>query len=883
MPNNSQPYLLEQREFLKQSGLDFQSGLSAHEVSARRQQFGTNTLPREHQVNTWLILLRQFRSLMAGLLLIAATLSWLLGHELDAAIIIGMVILNVVLGFYQELKAEKAVKALQKMVETKVLVRRNGQVTALLASQLVPGDVLLLEAGNKVAADARLITVENLQVVESTLTGESQPVEKNSQALTQAASVGDQLNMVFMGTLISRGTAEAVVTAIGKETELGKIAEELKEIKEPPSHFEQKTQILTKVMVGIAVFSATLTFMVGYFIRGFDLWEMVIYTTATLISALPASLPVILTIVLALGAQRMAKKQAIVRRLAAVETLGIVSTIMTDKTGTLTLNQMTVRNLWLCNQEPMDAAALDLIKHQSKQLLKAVTIAGICNNVKVDGDGKKMGDPTEIALHDLGKHSHLFDQQNLPIKIIDLPFVQESRLRACLVSTPNNEARYIYVVGAPEAILTRSVHSCDEASSKKKLDLKEVTEKIHYFSNQGQRVLGLAQKEVPVSHHSLTIEDLTELEFVGMVGLIDPPRPEVKDAIATAKTAGIRVIMATGDHPVTAKAIAKEIGLSELDLAMTDDEIVQLSDDELKKALTTCQVFARLSPSTKLRIAQLLQQQGQVVAMTGDGVNDSPALKQADVGIAMGKVGTDVAREASDIVLTDDNFASIINAVKEGRTLFSNIRRTSSFLIVTNVTESVALLLALLLGFPLPLLPLQILWLNIVTGGITDFALANEPSHDQVMKVGPRDANEQIITRNLLPLLSAIVIVMVGLVIGVFWYFLSQGEAVARTAAFTMLSLSQLLNMFNFRSLNRSAFQIGLLSNKMVNFAFIVSLLLLFVALFVGPVREVFSFTLLQPLEFVFLIILSLGIFAVAEVVKKFFPAGTVRLDSARN
>jgi Ca2+-transporting ATPase len=461
----------------------------------------------------------------------------------------------------------------------------------------------------------------------------------------------------------------------------------------------------------------------------------------------------------------------------------------------------------------------------------------------------------------------------------DLPFVQNLRLRACLANQKGSGTNILYVVGAPESVITRSTKAISKnlTSSWNSENKKAVLSQIQQMTTQGMRVLALAYKDVSANNNKIETAKLESLTYIGLIGLIDPPRPEVKDAITTARQAGIRVIMTTGDHPLTARTVAQKIGLlvTTSSSVLTENEVAVMSDIQLLKALEITNVFARLSPMTKLRIAQLLQSKGNIVAMTGDGVNDAPALKQADVGIAMGQVGTDVAREASDIVLGDDNFASIIKAIKEGRTQFSNVRRTSSFLIITNVAESLALLLTLLLGFPLPLLPLQILWLNIITGGLTDFALATEPSHDNMMKVAPRDPNEPIITATLIPLFLSIVIAMVILVIGVFAFFLPEGEAKARTAAFAVLSVTQLLNMINLRALHHPVLRIGLFSNITVNYVFIVSFILMLVVLYVPPLQQVFGFVSLSLTELLSIIGMSLILFMGAELIKVFYPAGT--------
>lgn len=893
----SQPYAVSVKQVLSDLAVAAEQGLSSEEVIKRQHSYGKNILAEKNAVTPWKIFLRQFKNLMSLILFVAAILSWSLGHPFDAGVILVLILVNVGIGFYQELQAEVAISSLKKLVETKAKVRRNGEIVKVVPSELVPGDVILLEGGDKISADARLIVVHNLEVIQSALTGESVAVEKQLDPISEKTLMGDRTSMVYMGTLVASGTAEAVVVATGSRTELGQIAEKLESITEEKTHFEEKTEQLSKIMAVVAVVSAIITFIVGFFIRNFDLYQMITFTIATLVSALPESLPIILVIVLTIGAQRMAKRHAIVRRLPAIETLGVVSVILTDKTGTITINEMRARELQLPDQHPITIDAQNsstealepalsqqgrsLLFDQHQHLELALQIAGSCHSVKKSKNGTLLGDPTEIALYVLAAQVGMYNTKEscLPKKIDDFPFAQELRLRACLVQLPENKDTKLFVIGAPETLLSKSAKIFSGTSAKKITSeaKSQLQKQIEAMSAKGMRVLALAYKDAS-NDKSVEEDHLKDLVYVGAVGLVDPPRPEIKEAIATARQAGITVIMTTGDHPLTAQVIAEEVGLISPKLSsevLTEHDVQDMSDQQLIKALTTVRVFARLSPSSKLHIAKLLQNQGHIVAMTGDGVNDAPALKQANVGIAMGLVGTDVAREASEIVLADDNFASIINAIREGRTQFSNVRRTSAFLIITNVAESLSLLLTLLFGFPLPLLPLQILWLNIITGGVTDFALATEPGHEDVMKVAPREPKENIITPTLLPLFLTIVGAMVILVLGIFTFFLPQGVEKARTAAFAVLSISQLLNMINLRALHHSVLKIGLFSNSTVNFTFIGSFFLMLIVLYVPFFQNVFGFVTLSGRELASIIAASLILFVVAETIKVFFPAGT--------
>jgi Ca2+-transporting ATPase len=887
-------YTLSEAEILKLFGAS-EAGLTADSVAERLVSFGPNQLPNQQKLGTLRLFFSQFANTMVGLMCLAAGLSFLFEHFLDAALIFSMVIINAIMGFVQEFRAEQSIAALKKLLVNKVTVRRQARVLEIQQTELVPGDIILLEAGAQVPADARILKVHNCLVSESALTGESMPVEKTVKQLDTAVPMAERVNMLWMGTTIMQGNVEAVVVATGIKTQFGLIAANLGSIETEKEHFFQKMSVLSKQMGFIAVASAVLTFIIGFGLQGYSLPDISIYTIATLVSALPEGLPIILVIVLAVGAQRMAKKKAIVRKLSATETLGVVSVIITDKTGTLTKNSMSAHSIFFPgqavitvgnNQQSSESTfhqqGEPLLLHEAKQLQELASMTAVSHQVKVSEPDNisfttLLGDPTEKALfllaHQIGFQDLSSDRT--PTVIDDIPFQQALCLRGTLVQ--RGQQKQIYVLGAPESVLQRvkTVQVENKVVELSPSWSKKITEQVESFSAQGLRVIGLGIQDVPDSLTELTTEKLdhSQLTFVGLVALHDPPKPEVAQALIEAKAAGIKVVMATGDHPQTALAIAKEIGLVEKNAeakALTEADLAGKSPDEWLTMIQTNPVLARLSPATKLKVAQMFQDHGHVVAMTGDGVNDAPALKKADVGIAMGITGTDVAREASKIVLADDNFASIIAAIKEGRTQFSNLRRTSVFLIMTNVAESVALLVTLGLGFPLPLLPLQILWLNVITGGLTDFALSLEPAHDEAMKFPPRSPKENILIPAVLPLVGIVTVVTTALSVGMFIYFLEDGVEKARTAVFTILALSQVLNMFNLRSLRRSVFEIGWASNKAVIAAMVIALLLLAVALWLPLARNLLSFSHLEWYEFGLLVLASMSIFLVAEAVKKY-------------
>lgn len=871
-----------------------EQGLSGSEAQQRQTQYGSNRLPDGKRLRTISLFLSQFANAMVVLMVIAAVLSLIFDHLFDAFLIFAIVCINAVMGFIQEFRAEKSVAALKQLLVSRVLVKRDGTTLEVNQDDVTIGDVLQLQEGDKVPADAYILCAHNCYVSESALTGESLPIEKKEGVVADdQAPIAEQFNRLWMGTALTQGTAEAVVTAIGSQTEFGKIASSLQTVETEKEHFSQKIAVLSKQMGGIAIASAIFTFLVGFFIRQFSFADISIYSIATLVSALPEGLPIILVIVLAVGAQRMAKKNAIVRKLSATETLGVVSVIITDKTGTLTQNIMSARTVFLPGQPDIDVEDREvaqelafyqqgepLLLQENTHLRKLITVAGMCHQIKISNEANITfsniyGDPTEKALFLLAHKAgfRLRQNQEFPQLLDNVPFQQHLRMRGCLVKTKDDKE--LFVLGAPENVLDRcdKVFNANSIKSLTNNEKQSIEAKISTLSSQGLRVVALASFAAPQTD-TLEVEQLNSEHgiFIGLIGLYDPPRPEVKTALRAARDAGIHVVMATGDHPQTAYAIAKEIELVPSDYdpqaVLTQSDIEQRSESELSELLPKSQVLARLTPETKMRLATFFQKKGEIVAMTGDGVNDAPALKKADVGIAMGITGTEVAREASKIVLADDNFASIIAAVQEGRTQFSNLRRTSFFLITTNISESIALLVALIVGYPLPLLPVQILWLNVITGGLTDFALSLEPAHEDSMKNPPRSPSENILHLKVLPLIGVITLITTLLCLSVFHYYLPHSIEKARTALFVILSCSQVLNMFNLRSLNKSVLKLGVFTNPAVIFAFVISFGLLLTALWLKPVKNALQFGSLTGQEFVSLLIISSGIFFTAEIIK---------------
>ncbi len=867
-------------------------GLSMEEAKNRQEKYGQNEIPEKKARNPVFIFLKQFNNMMIYILIVAAVISFLIGHVVDVYVISFVILVNGIIGFVQEHKAETAIQALKKMIVPHAKVYR-GDLLQIDARELVPGDIILLEEGDKIPADARLIEIKNFRTVEASLTGESFPVDKELKVLHEKTALADWKNMVLMGTFVVGGRARAVVTSIGLDTAIGNIAQDIEKIKRKKSHFKEKTDKLAKQMAVIACLGAFLVFVIGFFISGTDLKEIFLFTIASLVSAIPEGLPAVMAVVLAIGAHRMAKRNAIVRTLPATETLGIVDVIATDKTGTLTENTMTVEKVILPGEDEISVTGSGWVPEgnfsqkgniifplEHPHMSKLLHIASVCNNsrlLKKEADGYKIiGDPTEAALVVLAEKAGLEkeDLEEIEKRIDDLPFNPELKYRASLsVLVEENEKKQIYVLGAPEAVLEYSSQILRNNVSEVKTpkSRQEILGQVDDLTGKAMRVLALAYKEVPSNTDNLSENMVTGLTFVGIVGMIDPPRPEVKGAIAKARKSGIRVIMTTGDHKGTAVAIAREIGLTEDLKALTGQELMELSEKEFEEAVKNVSIFARLTPDMKLRIAEALQKQGHIVAMTGDGVNDAPALKKSDIGISMGIIGTDVARESSEIILADDNFASIVNAIEEGRIVFKNIRRASFFLVTTNFAESVTFISALLLFNNLILLPTQILWLNLVTDGVTGVSLAAEPGHGDISEESPRNAKEDILSKEIIPFLVLMISIMVILTVSVFNTYLPYEEK-ARTGAFVVMSFTQLFNLFNMRSLKKSIFRIGFLSNKHSFAAFLISVAFLFAVIYIPFFQEVFQFVSLSLIEVLTMVLLSSSVLWAGELYKFLKP-----------
>ena len=854
------------QEVLDRLGADVQNGLTADEVAERREQYGENRLREKKKKTTLQRFLDQFKDVMILILIAAAIVSltvvcvernW--GELFEPALILLIVVLNAIMGVYQEGKAEKALDALKNMSAPHARVIRDGGESIIDAAELVPGDIICLEAGDFVPADARLLQSVSLKSEESALTGESVPSEKDAfDEVEEKAPLGDRSNMVFSGCSITYGTARAVVTATGMDTEMGKIADLLDGEGSAQTPLQQKLAQLGKYLGVVALAACAVIFGVGL-ANKIPVLEIFMTAVSLAVSAIPEGLPAIVTIVLSIGVQRMVKKNALIRRLPAVETLGSASIICSDKTGTLTQNRMTLTHTYT------DGGEVAKLEDDTSDAVKRLLIyATLCcdGSVAFTDDGvQHIGDPTETAIV-LAAHERGFEKDELNSRcprLAALPFDSDRKL----MTTVNRikDKNIVIVKGAFDIMAPLCVKGDIEKA-------KVITEEM---SSDALRVLSVAYKEIDAVPETPTSEALESgLTFIGLVGMIDPPRPEAKQAVAVCRKAGIKPIMITGDHVVTASAIARELGiLLEGDRAVTGAELDAMTEQELDSAVDEISVYARVSPENKIRIVKAWQKRGHVVSMTGDGVNDAPALKAADIGCAMGITGTDVAKGASDMTLTDDNFATIVDAVREGRGIYANIKKVVGFLLGTNIGEVITVFLAMLLWHKTPLLSMQLLWINLVTASLPAIALGMEDVEADVMNKPPKPKNEGIFAggmglRVVLQGLLFAVITLVGFKLGESITSTLEG---GQTMAFTVLALSQVLQAFNMRS-DRSLFKIGPFTNRTLNLAAAVSLALVLLVLFT-PVRIAFGLVIL-PVK---LYLAALGLILIPTVLMEISKA----------
>ncbi len=839
-------------------------GLSAQEAEQRLAEYGPNQIQEERGANPLALILSQLLNPLVAVLIVAAIISLVVGETIDAIVIAVVIVVNTAIGFYQEYQAEKAIAALKTRAAPEAKVLRDcgqGQCveSRIDATQLVPGDVVVLSAGDRVPADARLLEAANMQVDESMLTGESAPVGKTTEPLAEELPVAERTNLVFGGTAIVQGRGHAVVFATGSRTEIGKIATLIQEAEQVTSPLQAQTARLSTYLGALALFASVLVFVVGL-VRGMELREMFLFALATAVSAIPEGLPAVMTVTLAVGVTRMARRNAIIRRLPAVDTLGATTTICTDKTGTLTTNEMTVQRMFFPAGEPGTGRTLDISGtgfapegaftqdrqpvdvQQDEDLRLALRIGALANDARLvrrEAEGREhweiVGDPTEGALVVAAAKAELNkeDQEKEWPRVDEIPFNSQEKYMATFHRVGENRA-LVLVKGAPEVVLDLSSQTLAQQQSRQlNADDRELVSKANTdMAGQALRVLGLAYQEIDLADVAKVKEELQSkkepLVFAGLAGMMDPPRPEVPEAVERCQRAGIRVMMATGDHQVTGEAIARQVGiLRSQEQALTGTEMERMSDEDLDAVILNTAVFARVSPEHKYRIVESLRRKDQVVAMTGDGVNDAPALKMAEIGVAMGITGADVTRETADMVLTDDNFASIVNAVEEGRVVFENVRKVVKYLLATNVAEVVTIISALLL-LPLQELiitPVQLLWVNLVTDGLLVITLALEPKEGDVMEKPPRRPNTPIINREILWSILYVSLFMAIGTLGIYTWIRQGGDATrAQTAAFSTMAFFQIFNALNVRSPTRSIFQVGPFSNRYLLAAVITSI-----------------------------------------------------------
>ncbi len=838
------PHNTPREDLLKELRTSLEAGLSSQEAQQRLGQYGENKLAEKKKKTNLQRFLEQFKDAMIIILLLAAAVSFVVacfGHDpmefFEPLLILLIVVLNAVLGMVQEAKAEKALDALKSMSAPHARVLRDGKEQVIDAAQLVPGDVIRLEAGDFIPADARLLKSVSLKSEESALTGESVPSEKDAAALVEEkAPLGDRSNMVFSGCSVTYGTATAVVTGTGMNTEMGKIAGLLEGEEEGQTPLQQKLAQLGKYLGFVALAACAVIFVVGL-INGINVLEIFMTAVSLAVSAIPEGLPAIVTIVLAIGVQRMVKKNALIRRLPAVETLGSASVICSDKTGTLTQNRMTLVKLWV-NGEPELETVSASNTPTARELLRYGALC--CDGsvvYKEDGTEQHIGDPTEtsilVAAHKNGMEQDELNRQ-YP-RLAELPFDSDRKL---MTSVNQIDGKIVAIVkGAFDMMAARCVSG----------DLEAAKEKNDEMSRGALRVLAVGYKILEEAPEDPTSEELENgLTLLGLVGMIDPPRPEAKAAVATCRQAGIKPVMITGDHVVTASAIAKELGiLGDGDKAITGAQLDAMTEEQLDQEVEHISVYARVSPENKIRIVKAWQRKGQVVSMTGDGVNDAPALKAADIGCAMGITGTDVAKGAADMTLTDDNFATIVDAVREGRGIYANIKKVVGFLLGTNIGEVLTVFFAMILWHKTPLLSMQLLWINLVTDSLPAISLGMEAVETDVMDHKPKPKSEGIFAHGLgiQVVLQGCMFALLTLAAFVLGQRFGGSLEAGQTMAFMVLALTQIVQSFNMRS-QRSLFAIGPFSNKKLNGAALLSLALVCLVLFT-PVRVAFRLVLL--------------------------------------
>ncbi|MBS9336372.1 cation-translocating P-type ATPase [Fructobacillus papyrifericola] len=877
-------YQVDQQELVEELQSNLKTGLSKQQAADRLEADGPNALTAKKKQSLLSKFIDQFKDLMIGILLAAALIAALTGEQTDALFILAIVVINAIFGVFQESKSENAIDALKKMATPKATVIRDGKPEQVPATELVKGDLVSLEAGDVVPADLRLVDVANLRVEEAALTGESVPVEKTDKTLTaDKLPLGDQDNLAFMNAHVVYGRALGIVVATGMATEVGQIAGALQGQDETKTPLQENLKSLSKVLTYLILAIAALTFVIGYFTQNMPIIDLILTAISLAVAAIPEGLPAIVTITLALGTARMAKKAALVRKLPAVETLGSTDIIGSDKTGTLTQNKMTVEKVVL-NGQIVDLDAEN--PFDKEELSKAAGILGdimtLNNDSQLTAEGL-VGDPTETALIDFNEKyrpdrlAELRGQERLQ----EIPFDSERKLMTTIYGA--EDAYQVTVKGAPDAVLARVTQVLEDGQVRPFTndDLAHFQELNGRLADQALRVLAFAEKSLETLPEEAKSEEMeTGLTLIGFVAMIDPERPEVKDSVAQAKAAGIRPMMITGDHPQTAAAIAGRLGIldEEDDRAktvLTGAGLDELSDEQFEQRVEDVKVYARVAPAHKVRIVQAWQQKGKVVAMTGDGVNDAPALKAADIGVAMGITGTEVSKEAADMVLADDNFSTIVTAVKEGRKVFANIQKALQYLLASNLAEVIAIFTMTLLGWEV-LAPVMILWINLVTDTMPAIALGLEPAQKNIMQQSPRGKTANFLSGGVGPAIVWQGMLQAALVLSVYAFALAfpdhSGTALvhgdALTMAFMTLGLMQMFNAINVKSVYQSQLNGSAFKNHFFNGALLFSLLAMMAVVVIKPLNPIFHVTNLDPYQWLIVIAASLAIIVIVELVK---------------
>lgn len=873
------------------------NGLSQQSAESRLETYGTNRLRPAQKKGALARFLAQFHNVLIYVLLVSGVITALLGHWVDSGVIFGVVILNAIIGYVQEGKAEKALDAIRNMLSQQAMVKREGKVIAIAAEQLVPGDVVLLQSGDKVPADLRLFKTRELRIDEAMLTGESVPVEKFTQPVAEQASIGDRKCLAYSGALVTYGQGQGVVIATGDLTEIGRISNLLHQVQTLTTPLLRQMDTFAKwLTLGIGILAA-ITFTYGVVIQDYLLSDMFLAAVGLAVAGIPEGLPAIMTITLAMGVQRMAKKRAIIRRLPAVETLGSVTVICSDKTGTLTRNEMTVQTVstgdGICEvsgagYDPHGAFLLDgnNVTTESFPLLSEIAHASLlCNDAtlsEVDKQWLIQGDPTEGALVTLARKTgldHDYCQSQFP-RTDAIPFESQHRFMATLHHDHAGHG-FIYLKGAPEQVLEMCQHQRMRGEDVP-LDKTYWETCMHNMASRGQRLLAIASKPAANELQSLAFSDVKDgLTLLGVVGIIDPPREEATAAVVTCQTAGIRIKMITGDHAITARAIGTQMGIGDGVTVVSGSDLETFNDEQLQDAVQRSDIFARVSPEQKLQLVTALQAAGEVVSMTGDGVNDAPALKRADVGVAMGLKGTEVAKESAEMVLADDNFASIAHAVEEGRTVYDNLKKSILFVLPTNGGEALIIIAAIVMGFSLPITPVQILWINMVTAVTLALTLAFEPAERNVMQRPPRNPKEPILSGFLIWRIIFVSLIIVTGTFGLFLWERDHGASIelARTVAVNTLVMFEIFYLFSARYLLAPALTFeGLFGNRYVLYAIGLLIIIQLGFTYFEPMQMLFATTDINIDAWLRIIAVASSVLVLVEIekwlIRKFIKKG---------